>query len=217
MKMVCFRMGVMLLLVFNAITACSKPEVTITKVTKDGIEKLTVDAGTTELHFYKDNTTRVEGLGQLDFLRKVTFMMTPFIQDYNFITDNPNIEILAFDTCSLNNLNFISRLSNLKILSFKACRLPSLQFDFHNNEKLELLRFNNIRLIGEKSRILSVPDLVNVPTTLQFIDLSFNEIKTVSDSFIEATQNIMAEIFLALPSRSYFPSMFRMILEICPA
>jgi len=180
----------------TSFTACAAEEIAITKITTDGIEVLNVNKAITELHFYKDKTVSIKGLEQLPQLRKVTFMMTAFIKDYSFLSDNANIEILAFDNCKVDDFKFILKLPKLKILVINSCRLKHFSFDFFNNQKLEMLQLNNIRIGDSVDRVTAVPELYNVPRYLKYLDLSFNDITLISPEFIEATKDVMT-IFMS--------------------
>jgi Leucine-rich repeat (LRR) protein len=156
----------------------------------NGVESIMLDSGITKLHFYKDKTVSVEGLEKLPRLRKITFMMTAFINDYSFIADNTNIEILAFQNCDFENLSFVSKLTKLKALVLNDCRIKNFSFDLISNIQLEMLQLNNIRIGDESNRVKIMPELFNVPLSLKYIDVSFNNISIVSREFIEATKRV---------------------------
>ena len=199
MRSLCYRF-VKFFIVVNflvaSFTSCAAEEITITKITTNGTEVLKVNPAITELHFYKDKTVSIKGLEQLPRLRKVTFMMTAFIKDYSFLSDNDNIEILAFDNCKVDDFKFVSKLPKLKILVINSSRVKNFSFDLTNNQKLEMLQLNNIRIGDSVDRVTTVPELYNVPRSLKYLDLSFNEITLICPEFIEATKSVMA-IFLS--------------------
>ena len=191
------KISIILILLYSvSFYGCSEETITIIKKSKKGDDTIQVDKNTEKLHFYKEYTTDVIGLEKLTKLNKVTFMMTAFMKNYDFLADNPNIEVLSFDNCTIEDLGFIANLPSLRILVINSCKLPNVDLDLSNNKNLEFLRMNNIRIIGEKERISKLPKLGNLGIFLKYLDLSFNEISFIDEDFIEKTKDVDV-IFLA--------------------
>jgi len=167
---------------------CYGEKISLNKVTVNGEEKLIVDSQTEELYFFKDYTIKIYGLEKLASLKKLTFNKTAFIENFDFITVNQKIETLVISDCKIDDFNFLKKMPNLKILVFQTCSANYDKIDLINNEKLEYLSITNACL--EK-----FPDIENMPSNLQYLNLSFNKISSLSLSKQSRHMNV-SNIFI---------------------
>ena len=140
----------------------------------------------------EDFVVDIRGLEYLENLKALKFIHVSQILSYDFIAELDHIEVLIISYGRVLNVDFLAKLPKLKILSLEICGdwetggLPFLDvpLDLSQNESLEYLGF-------ELCGLSRLPSLVNVPKSLRFLDLSYNEM-TIDIDDIEANPYLTA-------------------------
>ncbi|ULQ58796.1 hypothetical protein K7I13_09575 [Brucepastera parasyntrophica] len=162
----------MLLIVGNFVYANAGKE-TLTIITITGTEYLTVDSNTKELVFRKPSkVTEIRGLGKSKKLETLVFDMTAFLHDFSFLTDVPGLKKLVIVSIIPENWDFLKDLKKLEILSLRGYPKKTIILDLQYNTVLEYLEFYS-------GTLDTYPDLLNVPDSLQYLNLSYTYITDI--------------------------------------
>ena len=160
-----------------AIVGCADEKVSLVKETKNGKEILVLQKDITELRFSKpDYVQQLDGLGQLVNLRRVVFDMTAFVKNFDFLTQNANIEEVVLVAVSIPDFDFLKGLPNLKSLVIRSARLGKTEIDLHDNKRIQYLEITY-------SNLYVFPRIDNIPDTLDYINLSHNHIEHIPATY----------------------------------
>jgi Leucine-rich repeat (LRR) protein len=146
-------------------------QVALTLKTDQGDQLQYVDADVTELSFVKNGITGIGGLSQLKHLESIAIGMNPFIEDFSFLKDAPGLKtVIIGENYTYTDLSFVKYLPNLEILFVSTTREKEIKLDLVNNKHLEYIAFRH-------GKLESIPELLNIPDTLRYLNLEGNNIK----------------------------------------
>jgi hypothetical protein len=140
-------------------------------------EKKSVNIDIKELSFIKTAIIGIDGLEQLKSLESITFDKTPFLLDYSFLKNVPWIKkIVLLYGPNINDWTFIQELPNLEILYIDGYNRGTIKLDLRNNISLEYLALCN-------GSLEFFPELNNIPKSLKYINLTVNKINNLPCNF----------------------------------
>jgi Leucine-rich repeat (LRR) protein len=155
-------------------------QVILTLFTTEGQDTQYVDNEVKELHYSKNPKlmiTYIEGLNQLTHLETITFNMVSSIEDYSFIQEAINLKKIIISFTHATDWTFIESLPYLEILCIQYLDKKELKLNLVNNNRLVYLEIRN-------SNLETFPDLFNIPSTLQYINLAGNKIRQLPENFL---------------------------------
>jgi hypothetical protein len=171
--------------------SCKAEDVEIEIVSQENtIRTMTVSSNTSELNFYRESISGINGLEQLKHLKKMTFMMISNPLQLDFLRSNNTIEFLAFDSCNIVSFDYINTISELKYLSFESCNIDTEDIDLKESTKLVFLGFNNLHLYKNEKRIQKIPQGLKIPHSLKYLNLSFNDIDELNISELNSLKTV---------------------------
>jgi len=132
------------------------------------------DVNTERIRFiYGDGRNMVEivGLEQLVNLKEIWIGMTPFINDFSFLTRLDNIEALVFQDIRFSDIDFIYTIPSLKRLIFQSCRINNV-IDATRLPYLEYFEFTH-------SQLTEFPILIQERRNIDTINVAFNNISNI--------------------------------------
>jgi Leucine-rich repeat (LRR) protein len=138
----------------------------ITKDEKDEIRNY--EDGTSELHFFNDNLTKIIGLENFTNLKQIRFEMTPYISDFNFLEGINSIEVIIFQDIKISSIDFLYEMKSLERIIFQSCVINGY-IDVSKLPNLEYFEFTN-------SEITEIPLFIDNKTKLDIINVSYNKI-----------------------------------------
>jgi hypothetical protein len=184
------------LIFFGCVVFGQVSQITLELKTTRGSHTLYVDSDTKELFFeksfiksisdtkelYFDKSSiesvsyivTIQGLNKLYALETIVFDMTAFIKDFSFLEDVPHLKKAVFVLVHPSDWTFIKKLPNIEYLYIRSCATEYMRIDFINNKNLRYLEISNGSLV-------SYPELLNIPSLLEYLNLSFNKIKTIPE------------------------------------
>jgi hypothetical protein len=161
-----------LFLFFNGVLSSQENQIMLTLHTTKGVETKYVNSDTKELYFGKTYIESIEGLDRLPMLERVVFDMTGFLEDFSFLKDARQIKRIALVLVRPKSWDFIESLVNIEEIYIRSSRVKNIRLDLSRNTKLKYLEISG--------GILDVfPELINVPPSLEYLNLSFNNIQSV--------------------------------------
>jgi Leucine-rich repeat (LRR) protein len=169
-----------MILICQSWLVADKKMISLVLYTTKGKEIKYVAQDTKELYFEKTYIQKIEELKELPQLETIVFDMTAFIKDFAFLSDAKYLRKLVLCTVSPNDLSIIEYMPNLEILILRACILNENILDLNNNHKLKYIELSYCRLN-------SFPYLKNVPSSLEYLNLSNNNIEGFQVSDFENT------------------------------
>ena len=153
---------------------CQENQIALTLNTRNGVEIKYVNSDTTELIFEKTYIKSIYGLDKLPFLETIIFDMTAFIEDFSFLEDTINLRKAVFVMVRPIDWRFIEKLPYIECLYIRACNIKSIELNLYNNSRLKYLEISN-------GSLDFYPCLINIPSSLEYLNLSYNRISSIPD------------------------------------
>jgi hypothetical protein len=152
-----------------------------------------------------DPVVDIVGLTELELLEELTIVLLPQIAEFGFLSSLSRIERLTVSHCRLSGLEVLVRLPQLRKLRIEMCRNPQ-GGTVLASDRLDLSRVPLLEtLILLDCGIRNAPHLVNVPSGLEHLDLSWNELRldTVDEPALRSWSSIAAVLLAgaAVPER----------------
>jgi hypothetical protein len=160
-----------IILLASTLFCCNAEDFVSIKIVVEGkIHQKKIPADAEELSFYSypKKIDKIEGLNKFKKIKKLNFASAPGLEDYSFLESIPNIEILCFSACIINNVNFIKNLKHLKVLCFYGIQLKNNKIDLINNENLVYLDIEGIDLYPPQNSFSL--NIINLPASLKYVN-----------------------------------------------
>lgn len=116
----------------------------------------------------------IEGLDALSNLEELEIVLLPQLTEYDFLSRSPGLNALTVSYGVLPGLGFIKLLPSLEMLRIEMCRGPS-GGPVVEGRRIPLESVRRIeRLILIDCGFEGLPELIDAPDTLVYLDLSWN-------------------------------------------
>lgn len=128
-----------------------------------------------------DPAVDIEGLESLERLKSLVIVVLPQLTDFGFLADAEGLEHLTISRSRPDGLGFLSHLPKLRTLRIETCMGPDGgsilskdTIDLSHNPDLESLSLVDCGLEA-------LPKLVEVPASLEQVDLSWNDLSITGE------------------------------------
>jgi len=176
-----------ILIIFSIIClfySCNSNKAIIKVISQNEETELIVskDIKEIELFFLHEKVFKISGLTQLKKLQKLYFLGIDGIDDYSFIKEFKELEILMFVSCQLKNFSFLKELKNLKVFYIEGIEIEENIIDFKNNQSIEFITLKRLSSYSTDKKIEII--LKNVPNNIKYVDLSANKNLILNDNLL---------------------------------
>jgi hypothetical protein len=169
-----YRVGIMLLLLSTPLLFGQTNQIALEfiHVKECDIVVKYIDVDIDRLFFQKSNIKQINGLDKLKKLETIIFDMTAFITDFSFLKDTVHLKNLFFVNAHPDDWSFLEDLPYLEKLYIISCSNMNMQLNLANNVHLEYLEI-------KYSNLETFPELIHIPPSLKYLNLSNNTIRTI--------------------------------------
>jgi hypothetical protein len=190
------RSGILFALIILLTSCVSEQNIKITATINGKPYEQILQSNTDELKigrfgFFIQDLKNIEKLKNLKVLY-ISLGGDPL--DLSFLNSLNNIEYLFTGGCTNKDFNFVKKMPKLKVLYFSGFTITNSVLDLSNNSQLEYLNLNNMFSAKYPDALFDL-DVINMPQTLKYVELTHNIHINVDLKFIDALSNAKTIVF----------------------